>query len=214
MIGCCDEQKNLKRPDRRVSRTRQALRNALMELIVEKGYDAVTVEEITARANLGRTTFYLHYEDKEDLLIDRFRELIDGLFQQLSPIPFSHWLNKPGANAMTDFPARPILIIFQHFTENARLYRVIHESITTRLVFLLQQIISDALLKMLTEKIEKENLILDPMVPLGMFTHYYSGALLGVINWWMLNDYPYPPEEMRQMFQNMSFTPPGRILGV
>jgi len=55
-------------PDRRVERTQQALRGALFELILERGFDAVTVSDITARANVGRSTFYAHFADKEDLL--------------------------------------------------------------------------------------------------------------------------------------------------
>lgn len=51
-----------KQLDRRVRRTRRALQDSLTSLILEKGYDAVTVEDITDRADLGRTTFYLHYK--------------------------------------------------------------------------------------------------------------------------------------------------------
>ena len=63
-----------------------------MELIKEKGYDAISVEQITQRANLGRTTFYLHYKDKEDLLVDEFSELANERARTLSQIPFSAWL--------------------------------------------------------------------------------------------------------------------------
>ena len=78
--------------DRRVQRTRQALRNALLELIKEKGYDSISVEEITQRANLGRATFYLHYKDKEDLLVDEFNEIVNERARTISDIPFSAWL--------------------------------------------------------------------------------------------------------------------------
>ena len=69
--------------DRRVQRTRQALREALLSLMKEKDYNAITVEEITARANLGRTTFYLHYKDKEALLLEKFADLIQELVQEI-----------------------------------------------------------------------------------------------------------------------------------
>jgi AcrR family transcriptional regulator len=58
--------------DRRRVRTRQMLRNALLELIDEKGYESVTVQEITDRADLGRATFYLHFKDKDELLVATF----------------------------------------------------------------------------------------------------------------------------------------------
>ena len=64
-----------KAPDRRVQRTRQLLQGALMSLIQEKGYEALTVQDILDRANVGRATFYAHFDNKEDLLVSR----LDGL---------------------------------------------------------------------------------------------------------------------------------------
>jgi len=55
--------------DRRVQRTRELLQKALIELIRERGYDAVTIQDIVDRANVGRTTFYLHYRSKDELFI-------------------------------------------------------------------------------------------------------------------------------------------------
>lgn len=62
--------------DRRSSRTRRALHEALISLILRKGYDAITVQEIIDEADVGRATFYAHYRSKEDLLrggFERFR---------------------------------------------------------------------------------------------------------------------------------------------
>src|SRR5512140_447377 len=78
--------------DRRIQRTRQSLRAALLELIKEKSYDDISIEEITERANVGRATFYLHYKDKEDLLLEEFSEMANEKVQVLSEIPFSIWL--------------------------------------------------------------------------------------------------------------------------
>lgn len=64
-----------KAPDRRVQRTQQLLQGALMSLIQEKGYEALTVQNIIDRANVGRATFYAHFDNKEDLLVSR----LDGL---------------------------------------------------------------------------------------------------------------------------------------
>jgi AcrR family transcriptional regulator len=61
--------------DRRVQKTRQALQEALITLVLEKGYDAVMVQDILDRANVGRSTFYAHYQDKDDLLANRFEDL-------------------------------------------------------------------------------------------------------------------------------------------
>ncbi|MCK4724588.1 MAG: helix-turn-helix transcriptional regulator, partial [Anaerolineales bacterium] len=97
--------------DRRVRRTRRALRQALLDLMDEKGYDEVTVEEITNRADIGRTTFYLHYRAKQDLLLEQFGELIDQLVNQLSQAPFSAWLQSGEVKSPEKHPTRPISII-------------------------------------------------------------------------------------------------------
>ena len=55
--------------DRRVVRTRKLLQDALFELILRNGYESIRVQDITDEANLGRATFYVHYKDKEDLLL-------------------------------------------------------------------------------------------------------------------------------------------------
>src|SRR5437870_7897295 len=55
--------------DRRVQRTRELLHKALIDLISERGYGAITIQDIVDRANVGRTTFYLHYSSKDDLFM-------------------------------------------------------------------------------------------------------------------------------------------------
>ena len=62
-------------PDRRVLRTRRQLRTALINLILERGWDAVSVSDVCARADVGRSTFYAHFADKEELLFSGFEEL-------------------------------------------------------------------------------------------------------------------------------------------
>ncbi len=56
------------RPDRRVRRTREALRNALLALLVERGWDDIDVQALCVRTDIGRSTFYLHFPNKEALL--------------------------------------------------------------------------------------------------------------------------------------------------
>ena len=80
---------NGKKTDRRVLRTRRALREALLSLILEQGYESVTIEEITDRADVGRTTFYLHYRDKEELLLECINGAVDDLVEEVSSIPVS-----------------------------------------------------------------------------------------------------------------------------
>src|SRR3954468_5421379 len=101
------------KPDRRIQRTRQLLRDSLIALILDKGYDAVTIQDITDHANLGRATFYLHYHDKEDLLVSSLQETFDELVKKIGPAISSDLTNRPAA-----------FIAFEHASQNRNLYRV------------------------------------------------------------------------------------------
>src|SRR4051812_41781762 len=87
-------------PDRRIMRTRDALRSALIELILEKGYDAIAVNDIVTRANVARSTFYAHHGSKESVLLDSIgmlrellskaqRETREAAAGQVDPLAFT-----------------------------------------------------------------------------------------------------------------------------
>ncbi len=102
--------------DRRVRRTRRLLRDALVSLVLERGYAGITVEDITDRADLGRATFYSHYTDKDDLLGQVVSDLADDLQERLGPlIPASS----------IGFTGKPVLEMFRHAAEERDVYRVI-----------------------------------------------------------------------------------------
>src|SRR5260370_10717090 len=73
--------------DLRVRRTHANLREALIDLIEEKGFDAVTVGDIAERAMVNRTTFYRHYQDKYALVTGIFEEAGNQIFREIAPLP-------------------------------------------------------------------------------------------------------------------------------
>ncbi len=73
--------------DRRIQRTQQMFSNALFALIAERGYETITVQDITERANIGRATFYLHYHDKEQLLEESLLSLFEDLTKDVELAP-------------------------------------------------------------------------------------------------------------------------------
>ncbi len=77
----------MKKLDPRVVRTRQMLRDALVATILDKGYDATNIQDITERAGLRRATFYLHYRDKEELLLSMLHDTVDELIEQMKLSP-------------------------------------------------------------------------------------------------------------------------------
>jgi AcrR family transcriptional regulator len=203
-----------KKEDRRVSRTRRLLREALFALILEKGFDAVTIEEITQRADLGRTTFYLHYRDKEDLLMESIGELVDDLVTQMSHLPPERWRLEDGS--FTQMPSPAITLPFQHVTNNASLYRIILRGEGSYTVSRrLRAIIVQACETMIQVLLEKEQLaVLNPQAPMVVILNFLAGAWLGLVTWWLENDMPYTEEEMALMFQKLIMFGTAEILGV
>lgn len=190
--------------DRRVRKTRHALREAMLNLMEEKGYDQVTVEELTSRADIGRTTFYLHYNAKQDLLIEQFGELMDQLVAQLSQIPLSAWRQDGDLMAVDTHPKRPICMIFQHAAENEELYRIVLQGEgVDQAAERLQAIMTNAVNAYLRHKLGDESEQLTLQIPIDVFANYFAGALLGVIKWWLEAGMPYTSQEMETMFFQM-----------
>jgi AcrR family transcriptional regulator len=205
------------RTDRRIQRTRQALRKALMELIKEKGYDAISVEQITQRANLGRTTFYLHYKDKEDLLVDEFSELANERARTLSEIPFSAWLPdlENPEHTIENKPSEPFLMVFQHVANNADIYRILLQNEKSdRILERIRKIITQAITEFMQTKVENDPIPLLLEVPIDLLAAYFSGALLSCVDWWLEQGSEYSPEEMTRMFQRLFFPGARTILGM
>jgi AcrR family transcriptional regulator len=173
------------RLDRRVQRTRALLRDALFALINERGYNGITVKEITDRANVNRVTFYFHYKDKEDLLITVMQELYEELEAHRPDETLSDW-------AKQDW-----LYAFRHVGQHAPIYRaLLGERGTMALVGrLIDYSVQTAL------QAERARLPPDaqPPLPLELVEHFYAGAFVGLLRWWVLNDMPYSPEQMAVM---------------
>jgi AcrR family transcriptional regulator len=203
--------------DRRVQRTRHAMRSALLELIKEKGYDSISVEEITQRANLGRATFYLHYKDKEDLLVDEFGELANERARTLSEIPFSAWLpdlENPDL-PVENKPIPPLLMVFQHVANNTDIYRILLQNEKSdRILERIRKIIAQSIAEFMQTKVENDPIPILFEVPIDLLAAYFSGALLSCVDWWLEQGTSYSPEEMTRMFQRLFFPGARKILGM
>jgi AcrR family transcriptional regulator len=201
--------------DRRTLRTRRLLREALLSLILEKGYGNITIEEITDRADVGRATFYLHYKDKEDLLLKCINSVVEELIGEISNIPLSAWqLTGEGAEENLS-PQNPILQIFLHVTDNADLYRIIMRGAgTSQTQNRVRDFIANAVTQFLIERSDNQAISLNPTVPMEVFSNYFAGSLMGLITWWLEADRPYPAEEMTRMFQILFFPGARDVLGL
>lgn len=169
-------------PDRRVRKTRQALHDALLSLIAEKGYDATTVADIIDRADVGRSTFYSHYTDKADLLRDGLTDL-----RALLEPPAAG----PGPHAMLRFS----LPFLRHAHQQRRLARALtNRSSSGPMLPLIEELLIDAV---------RTELATRPLgqAPAEAAARYVVGAFLALLSWWLNDDETRTPEEMDEIFQ-------------
>jgi AcrR family transcriptional regulator len=195
-----------RRTDRRILRTKRMLKEALFKLILEKGYDGVTVEDITQKADLGRTTFYLHYRDKEDLLLKSIDAIADDLLSQISRTIL---LGADAGSIPTFIEMRqmnPVLLVFQHAGANASLYQIIlRGGSATPAAGRFREIISTAAKVFFGTNLRQSNPGEQPAVPLDVLANYFAGSLLSLVTWWLENGMPYPPEQMASIFRQLFF---------
>jgi Transcriptional regulator len=176
--------------DRRIQKTRQLLKDALISLILEKGFESVTIQEILDRANVGRSTFYMHFENKYELLHSCFEEF-NEMFEK----------HAPGVSANIGGGSF-ILTLFRLVGKNQRLCKALlgrddmdmffnpaHQFIFTYFDESIKKTVSN----------EKQS-----SLQLEMLAHYISSALIGTLRWWVYKDMPYTPEEMDQNFRRFA----------
>jgi len=182
--------------DKRTLRTRQALKNALLELMVEIGYEKTTVQRILERAGVGRATFYVHYRSKEDLL----RRSLDGLGKDLTEECKPARLARVQEGHRGSVPLAFTLAFFRHVDSHRRLYRAVvgHES---------GLIVERQMRRLLAELVKPEVVFKDARrrnsVEAEMAVQYVVGALMSVAIWWLDRDIKLSPEEMDHAFRNM-----------
>jgi AcrR family transcriptional regulator len=179
--------------DRRITRTRAQLRDSLWELILTQGYDAITISDITDNANLGRTTFYLHYKDKDDLLTQSIDEVAAELVQRLDAF-------QPGVGKLK--PATEL--IFEHAAENAEFYQILlqgHGVETTagRVQEIINHHITIGFEQVLKPFGGEKRLSL----PLPLLIQFFSTSLLGIVIWWLENEMPFSPQKMADQYYQL-----------
>ena len=173
--------------DRRIQRTRQLLRDALFALIVEQGYESIAIGDITERANLGRTTFYLHYQDKEELL----KASVKALMQEL------HLDVEPRADETCSYLIRGTRI-FQHVVQRQQLYRVLLSEVgPAHIGDLMRNYFAELYQRFILEPLNIEN---RTPVQKELLAAHAAGSLFGLITWWLNHDVSLSAERMGEIY--------------
>jgi AcrR family transcriptional regulator len=161
--------------DRRVRRTRKLLHDAFISLVLEKGYEKTTIQDILDRADVGRSTFYAHYRDKEALLTASFDEIGEHLQRELAKItagPLDVGL--------------PTALVFEHAYRKQRVYRAL---CGTQGGALVQRYLRRHLGDVLRERLRPHFAKSGTEVPADVAAEFYTAATLGLLVWWIDHDF-------------------------
>ena len=174
--------------DRRIKRTQQLLAKALIALTLKKGYEAVTIRDITEHADIGYATFFRHYTSKDALL----RDVSDVVLADLKSL-------LPGSPKVdVDAVGVPL---FRYVQEHANIIHVLLQSRGTS--SLVQHIIEITSQDVLNENEPLEGSI----VPAEIAAYHLINSSISLIQWWLEHHMPYTPERMGAIFQVLIMQP-------
>jgi len=192
--------------DRRIVRTRVAIREALVGLIAEKGFDALSVSDITRRADINRGTFYLHYQDKFDLLEQTETEIIrdlEKIILQANDLDFSDFNS-------VDKPLPVVVSLFEYLKQNAALMHAIL-GLKGGIAFQnrLRETVEDNLKLGFLAGMRAEHFLVESEYLIS----YALSAHFGVIQTWLGKGCVESPHDMAIILSKLSLHGPLRMTG-
>jgi AcrR family transcriptional regulator len=176
--------------DRRILRTRDTLGDALVELMHEKPFEEITVQDILDRAGVGRSTFYTHYRDKHDLFLSD----VEDFFQL-----FSTALTRNGAD-----PRRlaPVAEFLTHLSEVRDFYAAVVASGKVNDVLALGR---GFFARSIEERLRLAGVHAEP-TQLAAQAHALAGSLFALIDWWIDRGMKTDPKEVDAIFHRMAWS--------
>ena len=173
--------------DRRIKKSKKALKNALITLMEKKDFKDITIINIVELADVNRGTFYRHYQWKEDLLEDLTNEVIEDLIDAYR-YPYLH-LDIFNVDQLSSKSIK----IFDHVKRHSHFYRLIFSldylnDYKSRIYQTLKRIATEDL----------ENTVEDPKINRNLYVGYQTNAIMGMIIEWIKEDFSYPSEYMAE----------------
>ena len=181
-------------PDRRVQRTRELLQKALIELISEQhGYEAITIQNIVDRANVGRTTFYLHYSSKDELFISCHEAIVSKFhFGPLYPRSREELLSPEAPVGMTS--------AFRHLEGARALLSPIFQGKDSLLIL---RRLRDGSAQEIEASLRAAFAEAGSTIPLDVLANYLAGAQIALVQWWLEKRQRHTPENLAQTFHRL-----------
>lgn len=181
------QKKQRRKPDERIRRTHQRLGSALVQLIAQKPIDDITVQQVLDRASVGRSTFYLHFRDKNDLLLSQLEMFLETM---------STLLTRRKENSRRVVPVTEML---EHIGgPNNKMYRALADGGRLQDFFdLAQGYFERGIAQRLSEskpplKLRKRELAVHAVA--------FAGSLLALLRWWLDRGAKESPRDMDEIF--------------
>jgi len=182
--------------DRRVQRTRRLLHKALMSLILEKKYEDITVQEILDRADVGRSTFYMHFQHKDELLVSGFQYLqsfLESVQEASTTVPGKSYERMIGFS----------LAMFEHAHEYRRVNRALlgsdAEAVVRRRIHSVLAGIVWRELKLELRSRKRGNAPVSP----ELLSHFLVSTYISVLTWWLNSRNPISPKDINVAYRQL-----------
>ena len=181
--------------DKRISKTRRAIYAAFETLLTEKRYEQITVQDIIDRADIGRSTFYAHFETKDDLLKSTCRNMFDHIFE-----------DHPSSESSHDFSAGPdslkvrLTHILYHLQDDRKWYEKIFTCESADLVWgYFKTQFTD-----LCRRYGTENRAEKLSIPDDFYLNYYCSVFIEAVKWWFGSGLKISPEKLELYFEKVT----------
>jgi AcrR family transcriptional regulator len=183
------QEKRRRRPDERARRTCDRLGSAFVALIHEKPIENVTVQDVLNRAKVGRSTFYLHFRDKNDLLLSQLEVFLETMSTLLS-------VRKEKSHRVA-----PVAEMFDHIKNQEKLYRILADAGRLNDFFDLAE---GYFARGIENRLRESKRL--PKIPQGELAaraFALAGSLLSLLRWWLDRGAKEPPGELDELFHRM-----------
>ncbi len=179
--------------DRRQQKTRAAIFTAFSALLAEKNYSKITVQDIIDAANVGRTTFYAHFETKDDLLKALCEELFGHIISSAADCTHTH-----GLYSDRNAPESVFCHLLQHLQEDEN---NILELLSCESSEVFLRYFKDSLNELIQNQFVNQNRKNNMDIPQNFLVNHISGSFVEMVLWWIKGRMKQPPEELDRYFR-------------
>ena len=181
--------------DRRINKTRKAVFSAFETLLTEKRYEQITVQDIIDRADIGRSTFYAHFETKDDLLKSTCRNMFDHVFEDHPSSEISH-----DFSAGYDSLKARLTHILYHLQDDRKWYEKIFACESSDLFWDYFKTQFLELVRRYGDCKNAEKL----SVPGDFYLNYYCSTFIEAVKWWFRTGLKTTPEALELYFEKVT----------